>query len=251
MTDTAINEALALKVLNLVDKGLVKGLGENKPGGMCVEAAVCVAMGLPFGDAPRCVNDVVRRFKIALNDCEWSSTSARAEGMRALAIAQLGTDTWSDAQESSFRATVRDMTVWKLLPCAFEFFHASRFIGSLVNTVFKETIAAIHNADSVKAAIDRVYSVFNSYESCVARDTNYHPAWNRYYTLLYALRRLKLANGPQISMDLLAKTASDLASIAGGRDDFLKVSAAIALYAIKEIGSPGCEYLYLLDSPKT
>ena len=41
-------------------------------------------------DNPPCVSQVLRRFKMRLNDCEWSSPEARAAGLRRLAVAQLG-----------------------------------------------------------------------------------------------------------------------------------------------------------------
>src|SRR5690349_15232890 len=87
-----ITRAHAKKVLKLVDKGLVRGLGVQKPGQMCVEAAVCFALGLPHGDNPPCVGSAVRGYKIRLNDSNWSSDKARADGMRRVAIAQLGSD---------------------------------------------------------------------------------------------------------------------------------------------------------------
>jgi len=80
----------ARKVIEIVDKGLSKGLGVQEPGKMCVEAAVCAALGLPHGDDPQCVASSVRAFKIQLNDLGWSSNAARAVGLRRLAVAQLG-----------------------------------------------------------------------------------------------------------------------------------------------------------------
>jgi hypothetical protein len=81
---------VAEKVVEVVSKGLVCGMGEPKPGQMCVEAAVCYAMGLPHSDNPPCVDSYVRDVKININDQEWSSKKARAEGLKKLAIAQLG-----------------------------------------------------------------------------------------------------------------------------------------------------------------
>lgn len=40
------------KVIVAVDAGLVRGVGDPIPGRMCVEAAVCFALGLPHGDDP-------------------------------------------------------------------------------------------------------------------------------------------------------------------------------------------------------
>lgn len=66
---------------------------------MCVEAAVCYALGLPHGDEPGCVSPVIRALKIRLNDSKWSSNSARARGLRKLAVLQLGTKDGFDNQE--------------------------------------------------------------------------------------------------------------------------------------------------------
>ena len=83
---------LAQKVLQTVDAGLVNGIGEPIPGKMCVEAAVCYAMGLPHSDNPKCVGSSVRRYKIRLNDSRWPTDKDRTEGMRKLSVAQLGSD---------------------------------------------------------------------------------------------------------------------------------------------------------------
>lgn len=85
-----ITEAVAQKVLDVIAPGLSQGLGVQEPGKMCVEAAVCYALGLPHGDNPPCVGGAVRKAKIRLNDAAWSSEAARAKGMRRVAIAQLG-----------------------------------------------------------------------------------------------------------------------------------------------------------------
>src|SRR5690349_4673650 len=85
-----LNEDVAKKVLETVDAGLCRGMGEPVPGQMCVEAAVCYALGLPHSDNPPCVGEAIRSFKIQLNDSCWSSNAARAKGMRRVAVAQLG-----------------------------------------------------------------------------------------------------------------------------------------------------------------
>ena len=86
-----ITEPMVRKLLGVLDHGLVKGLGEREPGKFCVEAAVCYALDLPHGDDPGCVANSVRQLKIRLNDSHWSSNKARAEGLRRLAVIQLGT----------------------------------------------------------------------------------------------------------------------------------------------------------------
>lgn len=88
-----ITEDLAIKILSVVDKGLVNGLGSPTPGAMCVEAAVCYAMGLEHDDQPPCVSSSLRTVKICFNDASgWKSNKARAKGLRRLAVAQLGTN---------------------------------------------------------------------------------------------------------------------------------------------------------------
>jgi hypothetical protein len=94
-----ITEAIARKVLSVVDRGLSPGLGKRKPGEMCVEAAVCYALDLPHGDDPACVSRALRSLKIRLNDSTWSSKEARAKGLRRLAVAQLGSRDHLDDKE--------------------------------------------------------------------------------------------------------------------------------------------------------
>src|SRR5262245_26523286 len=109
-----ITREIATKVRDVVDAGLSNGLGTPEPGKMCVEAAVCYALGLPHGDDPACVAPSLRRLKIGLNDRAWSSPRARAKGLRRLAVAQLGSAGVLDEQE--FRRRVVDMTIRKAVP---------------------------------------------------------------------------------------------------------------------------------------
>src|SRR5271157_2318609 len=98
-----ITEVIARKVLETVDAGLVNGVGVPVPGQMCVEAAVCYALGLPHGDDPACVAPALRMLKIRLNDANWSSPASRAAGMRRLAVAQLGSAGALDEKEFADR----------------------------------------------------------------------------------------------------------------------------------------------------
>ena len=106
----------AEKVLGVVDAGLVSGLGVAEPGKMCVEAAICYALGLPHGDDPGCVEPAVRAFKIALNDKRWSSKTARAKGLRGLAVAQLGSKGVIDGRE--FARRLAEQTIRQVVPIA-------------------------------------------------------------------------------------------------------------------------------------
>lgn len=110
-----VDRALARKVLEIVDKGLVMGMGDPEPGQMCVEAAVCYAMGLRHSDEPPCVSAPVRVLKIAINDANvWNSDKSRAKGLRRLAIAQLGSK--GKVHASKFVAEVRFLMLSKIFP---------------------------------------------------------------------------------------------------------------------------------------
>lgn len=101
-----INIDIARKVLEVVDAGLVAGVGNPEPGQMCVEAAVCYALGLPHGDDPDCVSRSLRSLKIRLNDARWSSNEARAKGLRRLALIQLGSRDVLDDREFAKRVAI-------------------------------------------------------------------------------------------------------------------------------------------------
>ena len=116
MTTLEITRAIATKVLSVVDAGLVDGVGKPIPGQMCVEAAVCFALGLPHGDEPGCVSPALRSLKIRLNDSSWSSPQARASGLRRLALAQLGSAGILD--EVEFRRRLVDNALGSTVPRA-------------------------------------------------------------------------------------------------------------------------------------
>jgi len=110
-----ITKEIAAKVLATVDAGLTYGLGNNTPGEMCVEAAVCYALGLPHGDDPKCVASSLRMLKINLNDSHyWGSDDNRAKGLRKLAILQLGT--MGRLDEKTFVSKVVMLLINKYLP---------------------------------------------------------------------------------------------------------------------------------------
>ena len=108
----------ARKVLSVIDAGLCCGKGVPTPGQMCVEAAVCYGLGLPFGDDPECVEPAIRSFKISLNDRGWSSPAARAKGLRRIGIAQLGSRGTVDGKEFITRLAERVIRV--IVPIALE-----------------------------------------------------------------------------------------------------------------------------------
>jgi len=111
-----ITREIAIKVRDVVAAGLSNGLGTPEPGQMCVEAAVCYAMGLPHSDKPTCVSPAIRALQIALNDKNWSSPQARAQGLARLALVQLGSAGGVDGRE--FARRVVEMTIRVFVPLA-------------------------------------------------------------------------------------------------------------------------------------
>ena len=151
-----LNETIARKVLETVDAGLVNGMGKPVPGQMCVEAAVCFAYGLPHSDNPPCVGSAVRSFKIKLNDARWSSVAARTQGMRALAIAQLGSDA---IDQLAFAKMVTEGAIRVIVPMAM------RRAAEMAKEPHKATLLAVADhcenegtPEAAQAARDAAYA---------------------------------------------------------------------------------------------
>ena len=152
-----ITNEIAQKVLSTVDAGLVNGLGKPQPGQMCVEAAVCYALGLPHGDDPKCVAPSLRRLKIQLNDSSWSSRKARAAGLRRLALVQLGSAGTLDEKEFVVRCAM--LSIRTCVPVALRA-AATRFRGETRDALLEaanrcEAEPTLENArHALKAAAD-------------------------------------------------------------------------------------------------
>ena len=160
-----ITEETATRVLDVVDQGLSSGLGNRQPGQMCVEAAVCYALGEPHGDQPTCVSPVLRRFKIGLNDARWSSNEARAKGLRRIAIAQLGTTNTLD--EQLFVRKLASVTITKVLPTVLRTVaalhqepHKSKLLAAADRCETEGSADAARCAAAAAAAADQLLSEF-------------------------------------------------------------------------------------------
>jgi hypothetical protein len=205
----------ARKVLEVVDVGLCGGIGNPVPGKMCVEAAVCFALGQPHGDEPECVNAAVRQFKIRLNDSKWSSNQARAQGMRRLAIGQLGTNDPS-FDEAKFIEVLVEQTIRKIVP------HALR-------------VAAKTAKDERKASLEEAAL------RC-ERDGDRAAAWNA-RRAAYADTTTVAAYAASASASAYAAYAAAYAAAwadAAAHDDIaLNMSADIGVQALRAAGAHG------------
>ena len=209
----AIDLALAQKVLDTVDAGLVHGLGKQEPGKMCVEAAVCFALGLPHGDDPPCVGSAVRRAKISLNDARWSSNEERTKGLRRLAVAQLGSN---EIDQRAFATVLARLTIERVIPRALR--AAAGMEGNKAHREALEAAAVRCESKGTREAAEGARSAANA---------------NAY-----------AANAAAYAANAAAANAdADANADANARDKELHHFASIFLLALRECGSPGVALL--------
>ena len=228
-----LNEAVARKVLETVDAGLVHGLGNPVPGQMCVEAAVNYALGFPHGDDPKCVGRAVRAYKIRLNDSSWSSDKARAKGMRRVAIAQLGSD---EIDQQEFRKEVAFQTIKQIIPIALRAEakmvpnHTEALEACAVGCELAVDLATARTA--VKAAKEKTA---DADADAAAAAAAYADAAAYAYADAYAAA--------------YAAAAAAAAADADARDKVLSIAAEIATQALIKLQSKGAQWLFLCERP--
>jgi len=212
-----ITREIAIKVRDTVDCGLTSGMGKPIPGEMCVEAAVCFAMGLPHSDEPTCVSKAFRSLKIALNDGPWSDNKARAKGLRRLAIVQLGS---SEIDDNEFARRVVEMTIRKIVPIAMR-------AAALIHPMPEHKLALENSAllcekegteSAAKSAAKSAESAAKSAESA-AESAAWSAAWSA------------------------AKSAAWSAAKDQVLTDFAEAVVQIAI----EMKMPGCQFLDLVE----
>jgi hypothetical protein len=227
-----LTEAVAKKVLETVDAGLVHGMGEPVPGKMCVEAAVCFALGLPHGDDPPCVGRAVRAFKIKINDSRWSSDEARAKGMRRVAIAQLGSDA---IDQVAFVKIVAEETIRQIVPIALRAAasrnpkHAEALEAAAVRCEKEGTRDAARNARSAAAAA--AYAAAYAYAAAAA----------------YAYAAAAAHAAAAAYADAAAAAAAYADADADAKDRVLSLAANIAVNALIKLGAAGTQWLGLCE----
>ena len=213
------------KFVDLLGHGLVSGLGVQKPGKMCIEAAWCYALGLPHGDDPGCVGAAVRAYKIRLNDARWSSNAARAKGMLRLGIAQIGSDT---LDQNEFRRRLVEALIRRIVPIALR-------------------AAASRNpahADALNDAALRCEREGTRAAAIAARDVAIKAAAADAADASYAAAAAAAATA--VAATAVADAATNAAAVAK-RDEVLCAAAEMALEILIDMKSPGCEYLYMAD----
>ena len=263
-----ITREIALKVRETVAAGLVNGMGRPEPGHMCVEAAVCYAMGLPHSDRPTCVSPAIRALKIALNDKLWSSNEARAKGLARLALVQLGSADAVDDREFSRR--VAEMMIRVFVPVALRAAarrnpkHAEAMEAAAVKCERDGTVASAREAQAAAdAAADAAYAAdAAAYAACAAdaaadayayaaddaaaasaaaADAAYAAAC----AAADAAYAADAADAAAYAADAAAAYAAAAADAASTRDRVLADFAERVVQILVEIGAPGAQWLNL------
>ena len=218
-----ITKEIAIKVRDTVDAGLVRGKGIPIPGSMCVEAAVCFAMGLPHSDEPP-VSPAIRALKIRLNDSDWSSDSARAKGMRRLALVQLGSAGAVD--DNDFARRIAEMTIRKIVPIALR--AAAVLHPAAEHKTALEVSAKLCELEGAGSAGSAAWSAAESAES----------AWS-------AARSAGSAGSAAESAWSAAESAGSAAESAAV-DTVLSGFAESVVQVLIEMKAPGCQWLDLV-----
>ena len=248
MKEIKITKKIAQKVLEIVSKGLVKGLGKQEEGKMCVEAAVCFALGLPHGDKPPCVGSEVRKFKIALNDCDWSSNEVRAEGMKALAIAQLGSD---KIDQDIFIELVNFECITKILPVIIKNGlkeDKDNIFCKEINKKLEPMLFELSKVNDYAEAKAVTREVWEIYTSVCTYGYRYESAFRYAYASSYA-SSYAYAYAYASSSSYAFRYASAYAKPLFN-DKILRMTAQAGLDALIKLNSQGTKYLDLLDANK-
>jgi len=234
--NTEITEDIARKVLTVVDAGLVNGVGTPIPGQMCVEAAVCYALGLPHGDDPACVSRALRSLKIRLNDSRWSSNEARAKGLRRLALAQLGSRDHVDDKE--FTRRVVELAIRKSVP------EALRAAASIHKD--PTHVAALRAAAAECEREPTRANALAAKKSAAAAAAAYAAAAYAAYAAADAADAAA-AYAAAYAADAAAAYAADAAAAADARDKSLASFAEGVVQILIEMKAPGCQWLALTE----
>jgi hypothetical protein len=244
-----ITKTIAKKVLKIVDTGLVCGLGSPIPGRMCVEAAVCFALGEPHGDSPSCVDEVVRSFKIRLNDSAWSCDAARTKGMRRIAVAQLGSKDVINVR--LFHTLVCELTIRRVVPFALR--QAASCKGNSGHKAALEKAATRCEQEGNKASADNAKKVAAS-AACAAADA---ASASSAYAASAACAAADAADAASSASAAYAAAAyaaaaasaaasSASAAYAAASDQVLTICAELGIEALRQSGSPGVRFMDIL-----
>jgi len=218
--------------------GLSFGIGD-RGGRVCIEAAICQVMGLPHGDDPGCVTESVRRFKIRLNDSQWSSPKARAKGLHDLGLAQLGS--MGVVEDQEFTKRIVEKTIRVLIPALFRdvLKDEPKCLEAAKRCEDEGTVEAARNARDVARGYNAAYAADAAYAAAYA-------AYAAAAAAAYAAAAAAAAADAAYAADA-ADAAAAAAKSKYKPDYYLNLSAKLALETLRELKSPG---IVLLDGAR-
>ena len=209
MNNFKIEDFDVVKFDEILGRGLSLGLGEQG-GQVCIEAAVCEVLGLTHSDDPQCITQAVRNFKLILNDSKWSSPEVRAKSLRDLGLAQLGSLGVVNGEE--FDKRMAEKTIRVILPKLFrELWPEDEKMLAVALRCEQEGTKEAAKA-AAKAAFSFPSSAFSFAVTCC---NDRAAAW----------------------------AAGDAAGTAANSDEYLNLSAQLALETLRELESPGIKFL--------
>ena len=223
------------KLTEIINAGLVSGLGNAKAGYLCVEAAICLAMGESHSDRPSCVAEPDRDFAIRINDAMWSSPEARAKALLPLALAQLGT---AGSDRTAWVQRVVEGTIRQIVPIALRAAamvhpneeHRAALEGAAIRCEQDGTGAAAADAAvadarliaaAARAAAAAVLSVAAAAAAAAAADD----------ARLSAVAAAAAADARLIAAAAATAAVAAAATAHADRDDVLRIAVQIALDA--------------------
>jgi hypothetical protein len=227
---------------SILSKGLSSGLG-TRGEQVCIEAAICQVLDLPHGDDPGCVALAVRSFKIALNDCNWSSPEARAKGLRDLGLAQLGSLGVVDDAEFVVRLSKKVISVLipKLFRAVLADYPKCLEAADLCEKEGSESAAWAAEAAAGDAARAAARAAAGAAARAAAGDAA-RAAWAAGGAAARAADRAAWAAGAA-AWAAGAAEAADRAARAAAWGEYLILAANLALETLREMDSPGIALL--------
>lgn len=215
-----VNETFVKQLLYQIDGGLTHGMGGGGRSNMCVQHAVNHVMGRGRSDdVTWCALNEINSFGIHLNDCRWTSKRARADGLRRLAVAELGSNKVNKAELAQ---SIRRKYVNHMLPQQLEI-------------VGKHELAA--HARSANT------------------DLEHHIVLNKALSESYDAHACGVI-ARMHNVDSLGETLTELSRLAASmnsgepserHDCMMGLAVDIVAEALRECGSEGGEYLHLAD----
>jgi len=227
------------KLDSIISKGLCSGLQDN--GFVCIAAAIALAVDGVLTDESSCVSLAVRNFSINLNDKDWKSPESRAQGLKNLGIAQLGSK--GIVNDIVFIEKLSTKIIQILIVDLFRKLNPNQFTD-LVELC--EKVPTYINCRKL-ANVANAYATANADAATYAADTDAAAnVVNAYAAAYAAANAADAANADATNADAAAYAANAAANAtdaANSSDKYLKLVADLAVEVLKEMNSPGCAFL--------